>query len=209
MFQGNKEKKQKHVLPPQGGRKEGIIMKKYCTKCGKEFEAVGREVICPVCKQAAAEESKKAAVLRAKRASWNGESVPVRISGRASTVIRRYGAANGLPFVAALDELLKSSDYFKDIGVKWENIEPYKSHRRDKGTATSTATSTAETVQDTASKPQGVQDATSKPQEVKQDVQATQEVQAAKESKTVKTSTSKTVKTTGKAASKTGRGGKA
>ena len=30
-------------------------MKKYCTKCGKPFEAVGREVICPACKQTAAE----------------------------------------------------------------------------------------------------------------------------------------------------------
>ena len=107
-------------------------MKKFCTKCGREFEATGREVICPACKQAAAEESKKAAVLKAKRASWNGESVPVRISGRASTVIRRYGAANNLPFAAALDELLKSTDYFKGTGSKWEEVEPYRSHRRDK-----------------------------------------------------------------------------
>lgn len=107
-------------------------MKKFCTKCGNQFEATGREVICPSCKQAAAEESKKAAVLKAKRASWNGESVPVRISGRASTVIRRYGAANNLPFAAALDELLKSTDYFKGTGSKWEEVEPYRSHRRDK-----------------------------------------------------------------------------
>lgn len=109
-------------------------MKKYCVKCGHEFEAIGREVICPACKQAAAEETKRAAVLRAKKASWTGESVPVRISGRASTVIRRYGAANDLPFAAALDELLKSTDYFKGIGTSWENVEPYKSHRRDRNT---------------------------------------------------------------------------
>ena len=126
-------------------------MKKYCTRCGKPFEAVGREVICPSCKQAAQEESKRAAVLRAKKASWTGESVPVRISGRASTVIRRYGAANNLPFAQALDDLLKSTNYFKGIGQAWEDVTPYKSHRRDK--------------QDTASKPQ---DVTSKPQEVKQ-----------------------------------------
>ena len=100
---------------------------KFCVKCGKKFEAVGREVICPACKQAAAEEAKKAAVLRAKRASWNGESVPVRISGRASTVIRRYGAANGLPFAAALDELLKASEFFMKSGKTWEDVEPYKS----------------------------------------------------------------------------------
>ena len=107
-------------------------MKKFCTKCGHEFEAIGREVICPACKQAAAEESKKAAVMRAKRASWNGESVPVRISGRASTLIREYGAANNLPFAQALDDLLKASDFFGRTGKAWEDITPYKSHRRDK-----------------------------------------------------------------------------
>ena len=105
---------------------------KFCTKCGKKFLATGREVICPACKQAAAEESKKAAVMRAKRASWTGESVPVRISGRASTVIRRYGAANDVPFAQALDDLLKASDYFKGTGATWESVEPYKSRRRDK-----------------------------------------------------------------------------
>lgn len=109
-------------------------MKKYCVKCGKLFEATGREVICPACKQAAAEETKRAAVLRAKRASWTGESVPVRISGRASTIIRAYGADNNLPFAAALDALLKASDYFGRMGKAWEDITPYKSHRRDKHT---------------------------------------------------------------------------
>ena len=107
-------------------------MKKYCTKCGREFDAVGREVICPSCKARAAADAKRTAVLRAKRASWTGESVPVRISGRASTVIRRYGAANGLPFAAALDALLKASDFFASTGKAWDDITPYKSHRRDK-----------------------------------------------------------------------------
>ena len=107
-------------------------MEKFCVKCGRKFEAVGREVICPACKEQAAEESKRAAVLKAKRASWTGESVPVRISGRASTVIRRYGAAHNVPFAAALDELLKSTDYFKSAGQAWEDITPYKSRRRDK-----------------------------------------------------------------------------
>ena len=111
-------------------------MKKYCVKCGKLFESIGREVICPSCKAAAAEESKRAAVERAKMASWNGESVPVRISGRASTLIREYGAANGLPFAAALDNLLKASAFFQSFGKKWEDITPYKSHRRDKATST-------------------------------------------------------------------------
>ena len=140
-------------------------MKKYCVKCGKQFEAVGREVICPSCREAAAEESKRAAVERAKRASWTGESVPVRISGRASTVIRRYGAANGLPFAQALDALLQSTAFFKGLGVEWEDITPYRSHRRDKH-----ATETAQDVQDV----QDVQDGT-------QTASTPQEAQAAKQ----------------------------
>ena len=107
-------------------------MKKYCVKCGKPFEATGREVICPACKESAKAEAKREAVMRAKRASWTGESVPVRISGRASTVIRAYAAEKSLSFAAALDELLKSTDYFKGTGKVWEDIVPYKSHRRDR-----------------------------------------------------------------------------
>ena len=105
---------------------------KFCVKCGRKFLAVGREVICPECKAAAAEESRRAAVMRAKRASWTGESVPVRISGRASTVIRKYAAANGMAFAAALDALLKASDYFASTGKAWEDITPYKSRRMKK-----------------------------------------------------------------------------
>ena len=156
-------------------------MKKFCTKCGKPFESIGREVICPACKEQAAEDAKRAAVLKAKRASWNGESVPVRISGRASTVIRKYGAANGLPFAQALDSLLKASVFFQSAGKAWEDVEPYKSHRRDKH-----ATEDAQEVK---------QDA---PQEVKQ------EVKAAKTS-TSKQAAKKAVKT---AAGKTSKGGK-
>ena len=158
-------------------------MKKFCTKCGKQFEAVGREVICPECKELAAEESKKAAVLKAKRASWTGESVPVRISGRASTVIREYACTNGMLFAAALDALLKASDFFKSTGTAWEEVTPYKSRRRDKNTT------------ETASKPQDA------PQTAgKQD--APQTAQAAKT--TSKTNTSKTSKP-----SKPSKGGKA
>ena len=120
-------------------------MKKYCVKCGHEFESVGREVICPACKAHAAEEAKRAAVMRAKRASWTGESVPVRISGRASTVIRAYAAANGMTFAQALDALLKESEWFKSTSGKWEEVEPYRSHRRK---------STTENTTETASKPQ-------------------------------------------------------
>ena len=110
-------------------------MKKYCVKCGHEFIAVGREVICPACKTQAAEEARKAAVLKAKQASWRGESVPVRISGRASTVIRAYGAEKSLPFAAALDALLKASPFFQCLGKAWEDITPYKSRRLKKSTA--------------------------------------------------------------------------
>lgn len=131
-----------------------MATEKFCTKCGKKFVPVGREVICPACKEQAAEETKRAAVLRAKTASWTGESVPVRISGRASTVIREYGRANGMPFAAALDALLKASTFFQSMQMAWEDVEPYKSRRRDKH-----ATSTTETAQDTASKPQDVHDA--------------------------------------------------
>lgn len=120
-------------------------MKKYCTKCGNPFVTIGREVICPACKAQAAEETKRAAVERAKRASWTGESVPVRISGRASTVIREYGAACNLPFARALDALLQASDYVKSSGKAWEAITPYKSRRRDKHT---TETYDAQTEQD-------------------------------------------------------------
>ena len=191
MFQGNKEKKLNVRLPSCDGRKEGIIMttEKFCTKCGKKFIATGREVICPDCKAAAVEEAKKAAVLKAKRASWTGESVPVRISGRASTIIREYGAANGLPFAAALDDLLKASTFFQSAGKAWEDVEPYKSHRRDKAAADKQA---AEFLH---------QDAQDAPQEVKQEEvkqKAPQEApQAAKTSvkpQAAKKSSSKSVK---------------
>ena len=162
-------------------------MVKYCTKCGKQFEAVGREVICPACKATAAEEARHAAVLRAKKASWNGESVPVRISGRASTIIRRYGAANNLPFAAALDELLKASDYFKGIGQAWEEVEPYRSHRRDK------ATSTTEDVQEVKQDgKEQAQDTASKPQEVTKAAKTTSKTSTAKKSSSK--SSSKSVK---------------
>lgn len=163
-------------------------MKKFCTRCGRQFEAVGREVICPSCKAAAAEEAKRAAVLKAKRASWAGEAVPVRISGRASTVIRAYGAANNMPFAEALDALLRTSDFFLSLDKAWVDITPYKSHRRDKH-------ATQETAQDAMQKVlQDVQ------QEVKQDEVKQEVKQAAK--KAVKTSTAKPSKAASKAASK-------
>ena len=129
------------------------MTEKFCTKCGKKFMAIGRQVICPDCKAAAEEDAKRAAVLRAKRASWNGESVPVRISGRASTIIREYGTANNMPFAESLDELLKASDYFKSTGAKWEDVEPYKSHRRDRSTTETAEEVKQEVKQDKPVKP--------------------------------------------------------
>ena len=158
---GTKRKTKTCVAARAAGRR--IIMKKYCVKCGKQFEAVGREVICPSCREAAAEESKRAAVERAKRASWTGESVPVRISGRASMLIREYGAANGLPFAQALDALLQSTTFFSGMQMAWEDITPYRSRRRDKHA--------------TESKPQEVQDA---PQEVKTAAKVTSKKSTAK-----------------------------
>ena len=156
-------------------------MDKYCVKCGHKFDATGREVICPECRESAKLEAKRAAVMRAKRASWTGESVPVRISGRASTVIRRYGAAHNVPFAQALDALLQSTGFFAELGVEWQDIVPYKSRRLKKSADT-------DAEQDAASKPQGkpqdVQDVqASKPQEVKQVAKKT----ASKAVKTAKT----------------------
>ena len=144
-----------------------MAIEKFCTKCGKKFVATGREVICPSCKAQAAEDAKRAAVLRAKKASWSGESVPVRISGRASTVIRKYGKENNMPFAAALDELLKASDYFKSTGKAWNDIMPYKSRRMKQDA------------------PQEVK-AEEKPQEVKQAARKASKASASKASKYIK-----------------------
>ena len=156
-------------------------MEKFCVKCGHKFIATGREVICPSCREAAKEEAKKAAVLKAKRASWAGESVPVRISGRASTIIRKYGEAHDVPFAAALDELLKATPFFEKLGVEWSTIVPYKSRRRDKHATENTT----EDEQDTQGKPQDAPQA----------------------AKTSKTTASKAVKTS-KASKAAGKAGK-
>ena len=161
---------------------------KFCTRCGKKFIAVGREVICPTCKQAAQEETKRAAVERAKRASWTGESVPVRISGRASTVIRKYGAEKSLPFAAALDDLLKSTNCFKGMNMSWEDITPYKSHRRDKH---ATETTDKQDAPQATSKPQDVKQAASKPQDAPQTAQAAKATSKKTSSKSSSKSSSK------------------
>ena len=170
-------------------------MRKYCTRCGKPFDAVGREVICPSCKAQAAEDAKKAAVLKAKRASWTGESVPVRISGRASTVIREFGKSHTMTFAEALDALLRTTDFFLGLDKAWVDVTPYKSRRRNKATDTPDTPDTPHDVKQDApqaSKPHGkAQDAQDVPQAAK----------AAKASTTSTTSTAK-AKTTSKSTSK-------
>ena len=152
-------------------------MKKYCTRCGRQFESVGREVICPECKAHAAEDAKRAAVLKAKRASWTGESVPVRISGRASTVIRWFAESQTMTFASALDTLLRTSEYFANKGIKWADVEPYKSHRRDKHT---TETHDAQTAADKQDAPQDVQTPQEAPHDVKQAAKTTSKTSRAK-----------------------------
>lgn len=163
-------------------------MKKYCVKCGHEFEATGREVICPACKQAAAEETRRAAVMRAKRASWAGESVPVRISGRASTVIREWAKFHNhsMTFTESLDDLLERVTTDGDVSemwvarnwAHWEDITPYKSHRRDKHATETENTSTTETAQDA-------------PQEVKQAAKVTSKKSTASTNKKASSKPSK------------------
>ena len=148
---------------------------KFCTKCGHKFAAVGREVICPACKQAAQEEAKRAAVLRAKRASWNGESVPVRISGRASTVIRAYAKVHSLSFSTSLDALLQSTAFFTELGGAWDDITPYKSRR------------TKKSAQDVQDAPQDAPQEVKTPQAAKTTSKTTQAAKkAAKTSKAAK-----------------------
>ena len=170
---------------------------KFCVKCGKKFIATGREVICPSCKQAAAEEAKKAAVMRAKQASWRGESVPVRISGRASTVIRKYGEEHNMSFAESLDALLKSTAFFRAAGQAWEEITPYKSRRMKKSaqdapqevkTASKPQDAPQDAPQDTAGKPQEVTKAakTSKPMASKAASKAVKTSKASKASKAAK-----------------------
>ena len=156
-------------------------MKKYCTRCGKPFDAVGREVICPACKAQAAEDAKRAAVLRAKQASWTGESVPVRISGRASTVIRAYGAANGMSFATALDALLQSTPSFQSAGKVWGDIVPYKSRRMKQ-----------DAPQDKQDAPQ--QDAPQDKQDAPQEVKTASKPQAAKTTSKAAKKAAKTAK---------------
>ena len=173
-----------------------MTTEKFCTRCGKKFLATGREVICPSCKQAAAEDAKRAAVLKAKRASWNGESVPVRISGRASTMIREWAKLHNMSFAESLDDLLQCVADDMEVAemwatrswVSWEDITPYKSRRRDKHATEDEQAAGKQDApqaagkQDTASKPQNVQTA----QEVKTAAKTTGKTAGSKAATAVK-----------------------
>ena len=79
----------------------------FCSVCGKKFIPVGREHICPTCKEATAAAAKRAAVERAKMRSYTGEACPVRISAKSRGFIEAVAEAQGCKFIPALDAVLK------------------------------------------------------------------------------------------------------
>ena len=121
----------------------------FCSVCGRKFIPVGREHICPSCKQEAAAAAKKAAVERAKARSYAGEACPVRISAKARGFIEAVAAQQESKFIPALDAVLQA--VCKQYGFNsWDAVPEHKTARRDKHTAT-------ETPQEAAGKPQEAQ----------------------------------------------------
>ena len=101
----------------------------FCSNCGKKFIPVGREHICPSCKEAAAAAAKRAAVERAKARSYAGEACPVRISARARGFIEAVADMQGCKFIPALDEVLKA--VCTKYGFKsWREVPEHKTARR-------------------------------------------------------------------------------
>ena len=101
----------------------------FCSNCGKKFIPVGREHICPACKQEAAQAAKRAAVERAKMRSYTGEACPVRISARARGFIEHVAAEQGTKFIPALDTILQA--VCKDYGFQsWKEVPEHKTARR-------------------------------------------------------------------------------
>lgn len=101
----------------------------FCSNCGKKFAPVGREHICPACKEEAAAVAKKAAVERAKARSYSGEACPVRISARARGFIEHVAEQKGCKFIPALDVILQA--VCKDYGFSnWQEVPEHKTARR-------------------------------------------------------------------------------
>ena len=101
----------------------------FCSCCGRKFIPVGREHICPSCKQEAAAAAKKAAVERAKARSYTGEACPVRISARARGFIEAIAAQQGSKFIPALDAVLKKVATSYGFS-SWEDVPEHKTERR-------------------------------------------------------------------------------
>ena len=102
----------------------------FCSVCGRKFVPVGREHICPSCKQEAAAAAKKAAVERAKARSYAGEACPVRISAKARGFIETVAAQQGSKFIPALDAVLQA--VCKQYGFNsWDAVPEHKTARRE------------------------------------------------------------------------------
>lgn len=104
----------------------------FCSNCGKKFIPVGREHICPSCKEEAAQAAKRAAVERAKMRSYTGEACPVRVSARARGFIEAVAQAQGTKFIPTLDTILQV--VCKDYGFQsWKEVPEHKTaHRTSK-----------------------------------------------------------------------------
>lgn len=101
----------------------------FCTNCGRKFVPVGREHICPSCKQAAMAAAKKAAVERAKARSYAGEACPVRISAKSRGFIETVAAKNGMNFIHTLDAVLR--EVASKYGFKsWDAVPEHCTERR-------------------------------------------------------------------------------
>ena len=101
----------------------------FCTNCGRKFIPVGREHICPACKQEAAAAAKRAAVEKAKARSYAGEACPVRISAKARGFIEAVAAQRVCKFIPALDSILKA--VCKQYGFQsWEDVPEHRTARR-------------------------------------------------------------------------------
>ena len=137
---------------------EGVLkMKKeiFCSNCGRKFIPVGREHICPACKQEAAAAAKKAAVERAKARSYAGEACPVRISARARGFIEAVAAQQGSKFIPALDAILKKVATSYGFS-SWESVPEHRTERRASKAAKVAVVTPSEapaTTSTTASKP--------------------------------------------------------
>ena len=124
----------------------------FCTNCGRKFIPVGREHICPSCKEAAAATAKRAAVERAKARSYAGEACPVRISARARGFIEAVALTKGIKFIPALDAILRETASKYGFS-SWDDVPEHKTARRTSKAAKVAAVTPSETPAKTAETP--------------------------------------------------------